>query len=310
MRTVIDRAASESTGCAPFQTFLRAVGGRLRWWSFSVTENVEHGRRSVDPSSDPRTLDELMRVALCEPDEELACEAICALHWRGTHEVLERAIRLSESFCAVERRVGADILGQLGVPDRRFPEECLRTILRMLETEQDHGVLEAILIALSQFGRPEAVVPACRYQQHVDPNVRYGVVLALMGHADRQALETIAKLTRDPEVHVRDWATFALGTQVEADTPQLREALVARLADEDGDTRAEAIVGLARRGDRRILPALLAELAGESVGTLAIEAAALIGDPQLYPLLVALQGWWDVDAELVSEAIRACAPGP
>jgi HEAT repeat protein len=180
----------------------------------------------------------------------------------------------------------------------------------MLKTEQDHRVLKAILVALSHVGRPEAIVPACRYKQHVNPDVRYGVVRVLMGNADRQALETLAELTRDSEAHVRDWATFALGTQVEADTREVPEALVERLADEDGDTRAEAIVGLARRGDRRMLPALLEELAGESVRTLAVEAAALIGDPQLYPLLVALQDWSKFDAELVGEAILACSPDP
>jgi HEAT repeat protein len=273
-------------------------------------DNLWLGRWTIDLRDDSRTVDELMTAALCEPDEELAWDAVCTLQWRGTHEVLDRAVRLCESFCAVERRVGANILGQLGVPVRSFPEESLRTLLRMLETEQDHGALQAVLVALSHLQRPEAVVPACRFRQHVDPDVRHGVVLALMGHADRHALEALAELTRDREVEVRDWATFALGTQVEADTPELREALVERLADEDGDTRAEAILGLARRGDRRMLPALREELARGSVGTPVIEAAALIGDPQLYPLLVALQGWWDVDVELLAEAIRACSPGP
>src|SRR4029077_14951716 len=107
-------------------------------------------------------------------------------------------------------------------------------------------------------------------------DVRYGVVFALMGHEDRQALETLAELTRDPEAHVRDWATFALGSQAEADTPELREALVSRLADEDDDTRGEALVGLARRGDWRVLTALRRELESGSVGSLAVEAAALI----------------------------------
>ncbi|MHB1556138.1 MAG: HEAT repeat domain-containing protein [Isosphaeraceae bacterium] len=250
-----------------------------------------------------------MTEALCEPDEELAWDAICALQWRGTHEILGRAARLCESSCAFERRVGAKILGQLGLPDRSFPGECLRVLLGVLEAEQDHGVLRAILIALSHLGRPEAVLPACRYLRHVDPEVRHGVVLALMGHEDPQALVTLAELTKDREIHVRDWATFALGTQVEADTPDLREALADRLTDEDDDTRAEAIVGLARRGDRRMLPALREDLACGSVGTLAVEAAALIGEPLLYPLLEALQGSWDVDVELLEEALRTCSRG-
>ena len=70
------------------------------------------------------------------------------------------------------------------------------------------------------------------------------------------------------------------------------------------------LVGLARRGDRRMVPALRKELASDSVGRLAVEAPALIGDPALHPLLVALRDWWDVDEGLLGEAIDACSPRP
>lgn len=275
-----------------------------------MTDELGQRCLAADPRGDPRTVDELMTAALCEPDEDHYWDAVCALHWRGTREILDRAIRLCESFCAFERRVGADILGQLGVPERSFPEEGLRTLLRMLETEQDPGALRAILTALSHHKRSAAITPASRFRDHADPDVRFGVVFVLMGQEDRLALETLVALTRDPDSDVRDWATFALGTQVEADTPELREALVERLADEDDDARGEALIGLVRRGDRRVLPALGKELASGSVGTLAVEAAAMIGDPQLHPLLVALQGWWDVDVAALEEAIRSCSPGP
>lgn len=260
------------------------------------------------PRNDPRSVDELISAILSGPDEDLAWDAIGALHWRGTREVLDRAVQLCRSNCAVERRMGADILGQLGIPDRTFPESCLRPLLSMLESENDHDVLQATLVALSHLRMPEAIVPASRFRQHPDPDVRHGVVLALTGHEEEQALGVLIELTRDSEAHVRDWATFALGSQVDLNTPELREALVERLSDEDDDTRAEAIVGLAQRGDRRVLPVLLKELASDSVGKLTVEAAAMMGDPSLYTLLVALQAWWDVDEELLGEAVRACSP--
>jgi len=270
--------------------------------------DISAGPGTGDPKDDPRTVNDLITAALCEPDEDLAWDAICALQWRGTHEVLDRAARLCRSLCVVERRLGANMLGQLGLPERTFPEECLDTLLGMLENERDHGVLYSVLVALSHLHRPEAIGPACRFRGHVDPDVRYGVVFALMGHEDLQALEALIELTRDPEARVRDWATFALGSQVEADTPELRDVLAERLDDEDDDTRAEAFVGLARRGDRRVLPVLRHELASDSVQAPAVEAAALMGDPLLHPLLVALQGRWDVDQEALGEAIRACSP--
>ena len=253
---------------------------------------------------------ELISVILSGPDEDLAWDAVRALRWRGTHEILDRAAGLCRSFCAVERRAGANVLGQLGIPDRTFPEACLRTLLSMLGGENDHDVLRAVLVALSHLRMPEAVVPASRFRHHPDPDVRHGVVLALTGHEEEQALGVLIELTRDPEAHVRDWATFALGSQVDVNTPELREALVGRLADGDDDTRAEAFIGLARRGDRRVLTALRRALESDAVGSLAVEAAALIGDPELHPALLALKDWWDVDAGLLGEAIRACSPRP
>jgi HEAT repeat protein len=256
-------------------------------------------------------VDELIAFLLGGPEEDPYWDAVGALHWRGTREVLDRAVGLCRSPCAVERRAGADILGQLEVPERSFPEEGRGVLRAMLEREEDSGVLRAILIALSHHRSPEIVAPASRFRRHADPNVRLAVVFALTGLEDAGSIGTLIELTSDSVAYVRDWATFALGSQIEqVDTTEIREALVERLADPDDDTRAEAIIGLARRGDRRMLPALRDELASGSVGRLAIEAAALVGDPQLYPLLAALQSWWDVDVELLGEAIQACSPGP
>jgi HEAT repeat protein len=261
------------------------------------------------PKNDPRPVDELISFLLGGPEEDPYWDAVGVLHWRGTREVLDWAVGLCRSFCAVERRAGADILGQLGVPERTFPEEGLGILLTMLKGEEDPNVLRAILVALSHHRHPEVVAPASRFRHHSDPDVRLAVVFALMGHEDSEALGALVELTRDPVVYVRDWATFALGSQVEAvDTTELREALVERLTDPDDDTRAEALIGLARRGDRRMLPALREELTSGSVGTLALEAAALIGDPGLHPLLVALRDRWDGDEGSLGEAIQACSP--
>jgi len=83
---------------------------------------------SVQPafSHDLRTIDELVNFALLEVNEELARQAVSILHGRGTAELLQYAKRLSTSPCHRERRLGADILGQLGVPDRTFPMRMRR----------------------------------------------------------------------------------------------------------------------------------------------------------------------------------------
>jgi HEAT repeat protein len=180
----------------------------------------------------------------------------------------------------------------------------------MLEREEDNRVLCAILVALSHHRASEAIGPASRFRHHADQEVRYGVVLALTGYEDQEAHVVLMELMSDADAEVRDWATFALGTQSETDTPAIRDALAARLADIDIDTRCEALVGLARRRDRRALPALQREIRGASVSPLAVEAATLFALPQLTKELIALRGRWDGDTYLLEQAIQACLADP
>ena len=119
----------------------------------------------------------------------------------------------------------------------------------------------------------------------------------------------LIELSCDSETCVRDWATFALGTIQDWDEPALREALFERLHDEDDEVRAEAMSGLAKRGDRRVVDIVRAELESESAGWLDVEAAAMMGAPELVPSLIAIQGRWKGDDARLQEAIRACAAG-
>ncbi|MFZ5833340.1 MAG: HEAT repeat domain-containing protein [Planctomycetota bacterium] len=250
----------------------------------------------------------MVRAALNEPDEHLAWDAVAALHFRGTRQVLDRANELRHSSDVAERSLGADILGQLGVPDRTFPDDCVQILLEMLSGESDAEVLRAILIALGHLGRPEAIGPAVRFRGHPDPAVRNAVVFSLTGHDDPRAIDGLIELSRDEDAHVRDWATFGLGTQTEADTPAIREALVERLTDSYQDARCEAMVGLARRHDRRVIPAISRELSSRDVSGLVFEAAELIAAPELYPQLLAWRARCGAGEGYLANAITACSP--
>ena len=220
---------------------MRSLDRRRRWGFSDMTDSnqTEYQNRM---RGDPRLVEELISVALSEPDENLAWEAVCTLQFRGTGEVLSRAKGLSQSSSPAERRLGANLLGQLGVPGRTFPKECLSILIQMLQEEKDAEVLSAILIALYHLGGDEAIEPAAQFYRHPDPRVRHGVVLALTGYEDQQAVDTLIGLSHDEDADVRDWATFGLGTQIDVDTPAIREALVERLNDVDVVTRCEAIV--------------------------------------------------------------------
>jgi len=100
-------------------------------------------------------------------------------------------------------------------------------------------------------------------------------------------------LMKDEVPATRDWATFAIGTQCDTDTPEIRDALTERLLDADDETRAEAMMGLARRGDRRVVDAIVAELANGDSGVIALEAAEeiLARFPDELPVREALEKW-------------------
>ena len=286
----------------------------------------EHGRRLGGPD-DPRSIEALFRDALIEMDDEvlagedIAWTAISALHFRGGRDVFERACKLCASEDIHERRVGVDILAQLGVKswpepyEYAFPEETIALLLDMLEQEQEPEMLHSIAVALGYRKDPRAVAPLARLKNHSSDLVRFGVVHGLIGREDDLAIQTLIDLTTDTDTDVRDWATFALGSQIETDTPAIRAALVARLTDENDVVRGEAMVGLARRHDSRMVEPLLAELAElrkSWPGDLLLEAAAEIGDARLYPILVRIREEWDGDEDDwrlrgLDEAIEKCS---
>jgi HEAT repeat protein len=84
----------------------------------------------------------------------------------------------------------------------------------------------------------------------------------------------------DNDPDIRDWATFGLGVQGNADTPEIREALLERLDDGNPDTREEAVAGLGKRKELRVLPDLIDLLQEEEVSYGVVEAACHLLDMQ------------------------------
>jgi len=264
---------------------------------------------------DPRGTEELVAAALeGAPDDESAWEAVGALQRRGTREVLEAAARLLESPLPRERGRGADILGQLGLPERTFPEECVRLLLDVLRRESEPSVLSAVAVALGHLRDARAVPELVKLKGHPSEEVRFGVVHGLAGHELPEALSALIDLSDDSSEDVRNWATFELGSMTEVDTPELREALLRRLTDANAEVRGEALVGLARRKDARVLEPLMAALQARDVMVLVVEAAQALEDRRLYPLLLQLR---DKEGEadayfrgVLDEAIRGYEPPP
>jgi HEAT repeat protein len=211
--------------------------------------------------NDPRSTEELLGLALtrdADRDEEGYWQPIAALQHR-LPRILERVREVSSSSDEKSRATAATILGQGWVGTKFAPELCVELLLRMLAEERATSVLTSIIFALGHFHDPRAVEPLVRLQSHSEACVRHAVVSSLCGCEEEQAIAALVERSADEGRDVRNWATFGLGSQIDTDTPAIREALFARLEETDDEIRGEAIVGLARRGDIRVAAALLKE---------------------------------------------------
>ena len=274
----------------------------------------------LDPRLPDRETAELARLAVDEWDssDEWA-PYLSALAWRGDAEVLEALAPLAVDADPRARSVAAYVAGELGAPVRTQPEASAALLERMGEVEADPRVLAVIAEAFGHLGEPWGLAWLLEQRHHPEAEVRDGVAAALAGRSDPLALDALTELSGDADATIRDWATFALGTLAAQDSPELREALAARLADSSAETRIEAVYGLALRGDiRAVEPALELLEAGERGNSLwtrhaleesAIRLGALSGDPRLAPHLPALDDGWrgtTLEREL-KRALERCA---
>jgi HEAT repeat protein len=263
-------------------------------------------------TTDPRRTEEILHQTIVTTDEEIYWDNVWILQSRGGNTELSAASKLCESQIPNERILGVQILGQLGMPARTLVPECGDVLLKLLAIESDSKVIASLGIACGHLGDPRCVLPLVKWKNHPNPGVRMGVVLGATSHEDELAIATLIELSADEDGDIRNWATFGLASQIETNTPEIRDALFDRAILETGDddpsseTRGEALLGLAMRKDLRVINPLIEELNSECVGTLAVEAALLIADARLSRPLMDLQEWWDLNPTLLQNAIASC----
>ncbi|MEZ4267060.1 MAG: HEAT repeat domain-containing protein [Myxococcota bacterium] len=270
--------------------------------------------RAARLARDSRTTDELVAIALAEVGSDAASDAIATLQCRGSQEEFDLAAQLSRSRDEHHRRVAADVLGQLGWSDRSFLAPSVDLLIGMLGDESS-DVVSSAAVALGHRHDPRAIPHLATLQAHADPSVRLGVAHGLLGYDDDAAVTALVALSQDADDSVRSWATFGIGTQTEADSAEVREALLRRTEDPQPEIRGEALIGLARRGDLSAMPALRRELDGAFEGSWPLEAAALFGDADLRPLL---ESAWERAGERArrqfesefQDALAACGARP
>ena len=249
----------------------------------------------------------LFAQAIDSPATEDECgywSCISELHHRAEPIIFETCAAWAASPQPRTRKASADVLSQLGYPEGHPFAQQSQPILERLLEDSEIPIVEAALIALGHLGVGElSAIAGCA--KRPEAQVREAAVRALLSRDEPMARRTLIELSQDTEPEVRDWATFGLGTCDKIDSPEIRAALVARLDDEDDETRGEALLGLAKRKDPRVLPAISRELVRDEVSERAIEAAGQMPHESLLPALEALLSSSPGD-QYILDAIAAC----
>lgn len=210
------------------------------------------------------------------------------LRSRAEPGLIDLGMTLTSSSIERERMIGVDLLAQLGGSGRPFGKQVLKRYIELLPAEKSLQLQESILHGIGHNNRSLTVAQTSVLQPFSvspHPDVRRATVQALLGVRNSVAVAILIALSRDKKSDIRDWATFGLGEQIETDAASLRAALWDRVNDRHRNTRAEAINGLAKRGDARIKPIILDALESETAGTLLFDAIAAMHDPDfLQPL--------------------------
>jgi len=165
---------------------------------------------SDDPRrNDPRPTGELIDLALTESDEDKRWDLVDILHKRATEEVFEIAIGLCQSTEGKKRTLGADVLNQLGQPDRIHEEDCKNTLLGMLQGEHENDVLDSTLCALGHHQlTAEELKSFMSFKTHSNTDIRQAVASGLWQYSSIAAIQTVIELMSDEDAQVRDWATL------------------------------------------------------------------------------------------------------
>jgi HEAT repeat protein len=254
-------------------------------------------------------------AAIEDRDSDQRWDIIRLLHARTDRKSFDTAAAFAQSADEAEQETGVDVLGQIGYKTNRpYLDETLPILMAACENSSS-AVTSSAIFAIGHLWDPRGLATVLAHAADPDADIRYAVAVALPGAAGdppaAEAITALIKLSGDRDPDIRDWATCGLARQIDADSEDIRIALVARLGDHDGDreTAAEALAGLARRRDKRALPSLLTWL-DHAPNDLVIEAAAALADPSALPTLLQLkqQGWDSSDPPptLLDAAISAC----
>lgn len=214
-------------------------------------------------------------------------ETIRILRSRPSQDLFDKCIELINSNDKKKKIIGIDILAQLGKDKKPFRKETLKIYFELLNSETNENVLFSILSGIS-FNEKELnkkqIDKICSFQNSNSDLIKQGIVNALGFIENEKAIDVLIKFSKDKANHIRSWATFYIG-QVDFDNEYIREALWNRVNDKHQETRMEAIIGLAKRKDNRVLEIINQELTKDDFGSMLFEAILETENKDFIPIL-------------------------
>ncbi|MFJ9843387.1 HEAT repeat domain-containing protein [Kitasatospora sp. NPDC101155] len=165
---------------------------------------------------------------------------------------------LTSSSDARQRHFAAEILLMYALYNEdetaiRLEGETVELLRRRAVEEQDPTVLERVIAGLGLHHQVRSIPEILLHARHLEAEIRRAVAAALhqLVQADHtEAITALLSLAGDKNANVRR-ATATTLSDINADTPTIREALALLLDDTDPDVVLEAARGLGLREDPR-----------------------------------------------------------
>jgi hypothetical protein len=234
------------------------------------------------------TTEKLFKRLLNNKSKQSYWEYISILRSRPDNDVFRQCMGLTTSEIPKNRMAGIHVLAQLGVSPRPFYHETINRCFELLENEKEPEVIMSILYGIGHNNEKldkAQIKKLCSYTDTNSSLIKEGLVFSLLGKNDADAIKTLIFFSTDKLSYIRDWATFGIGSLIEKNTIEIRNALWKRINDKHQDVKLEAIAGLAKRKDIRVKEIIKRELLGGEYGILLFEAILDLKDKDFLPLL-------------------------
>ncbi len=224
-----------------------------------------------------------------------------ATYWDNIRELRKRPNQETFNLCldfwnsgeSKKQMIAIDVLAQLGITSVRGPKvkKYLKIFFDTLDCYSDLKVLDSTLYAIghnNEFLKERDIERLNKFTQHPNSDIRKSLTFCLCGVDYPLAIKILIELSRDRFSDIRSWATFGIGTQIETDTPEIRQALWDRVTDKHEETRFEAIKGLSVRKDEQVLEIIRREIEKGDFGSFLLESIIDWNLPEFIPPLKAI----------------------